>query len=90
PSPINAEEMESHRTAQSQGVFRTLHLVPMQAVTNLHRILPEFRDVPIRHLNESTSQDVALTARQTARIHALYRQDAVLYDRSVKEADRFR
>ncbi|MCW4592210.1 sulfotransferase family protein [Gluconacetobacter entanii] len=66
------------------------HLVPMQAVTNLHRILPAFRDVPIRHLNESTSQDVALTARQTARIHALYRQDAVLYDRSVKEADRFR
>ncbi|EGE46695.1 Hypothetical protein APO_2757 [Acetobacter pomorum DM001] len=27
PSPINAEEMESHRTAQRQRVFRTLHLV---------------------------------------------------------------
>uniref|UniRef100_UPI0024A92291 winged helix-turn-helix domain-containing protein n=1 Tax=Komagataeibacter saccharivorans TaxID=265959 RepID=UPI0024A92291 len=27
PSPINAEEMESHRTARSQRVFRTLHLL---------------------------------------------------------------
>ncbi|WP_209436620.1 hypothetical protein, partial [Acetobacter cerevisiae] len=27
PSPINAEEIESHRTAQSQGFFRTLQLI---------------------------------------------------------------
>ncbi|MCW4579666.1 hypothetical protein, partial [Gluconacetobacter entanii] len=43
PSPINAEEMESHRTAQSQGVFRTLqmaiargHVMPPCGNTKLH------------------------------------------------------
>ncbi|MCW4585419.1 NAD(P)-dependent oxidoreductase, partial [Gluconacetobacter entanii] len=37
PSPINAEEMESHRTAQSQGVFRTLQVVEEDVLDCLDR-----------------------------------------------------
>ncbi|WP_278534253.1 hypothetical protein, partial [Komagataeibacter rhaeticus] len=35
PSPINAEEMESHRTAQSQGFFEpsTCHFPTSQRIT---------------------------------------------------------
>ncbi len=66
------------------------HLVPLSAVANLHRVLPAFRGVRIQHLNESLDHDIVLTGRQIARIHAIYHQDVLLYDRSIKNADRFR
>ncbi|WP_148089106.1 hypothetical protein, partial [Acetobacter pasteurianus] len=32
PSPINAEEMESHRTAQSQGFFEPSNWYPLDII----------------------------------------------------------